>query len=651
MIWQTTGNPLHAAAQQAHRARWRIILATIALSCVLAIIAAIAPHSFPLLFVPLLLCGAAVAWALGPARAQPPCTESAKPSAGRLGLMELCAFFGLACALLAAFLEPSDPLIAQVWWGLGMAVPILGCIIASLSAGTVARLLATHRTDLHIAGGLFLLALLLRLPDLTASPGFVHGDEAMCGLWARAFNAGGISLLSIGWHGLPVLSYAVGGLALRLFGDDLLGLRTGSALLGSATVVLTYLLARQLFTRRAAVLSAGILATGFLAATFSRTGLHDIQGPAWTVLVVYLMVLWLRHGGALTALLVGMAMVLSVTMHWSARISPLLVCALLAQLALPGCRARAARVRELPWMAVGLLASGLPIASMFLANPGSIDARDTAISIFSSSVAAHQQAVYGTTALSTILPQQVWRTVQTLYVMGDNSTLIAWPHGMFDPLTAALCAPAILVCLRRWRSWPEALLLVWIASVLGASVLTIDPPWWPRLAPLLPAIALSIGMLLDELLHAAGDSRPTRRLPGWPVLAALLIPIVAINAHILFVDYPNSTAGTRLMAQTVVGRYLATAPGRARTVLVSDSGVTLQAPTIQFLAPYAGGCTVGRTQTLDACARVLHAPRLFIVLPGRLGTMAEIEIRYPGGTVSAIGTAAGTIMAYTLPPM
>jgi 4-amino-4-deoxy-L-arabinose transferase-like glycosyltransferase len=629
---------------------WRraCIVAGLGISLILAILVTAAPGLFGALVVPFLLCGVIVAAAIWPSAYRPFLSMAPNPALPLLPVSLLAGLLGLVCALVGALQVGSHPLTAQDWWVAGMLIPLAGLVVPFLMRQSWRLGGSLSWRECAIGVGLLLLALAVRLPSITASPPFVHGDEAMGGIYGRMFDSGSLSLLTIGWHGLPMISYAVGGVSLRLFGNTLVGLRTGNALLGSLSVVVTYLLGRELFDRRAALLGATVLAVAFLDAAFSRSGLHDIQGPAWLTLVLYLVVRWIRRGGPLLALLSGLSMVLAVTMHWSARVGPILVLCLLIYIAVRERPLWQARWRDLPWLALGLLVGGLPVAGMFLADPGSIDARDAAISIFNPKVAAHLQSVYGSAALPVVLPNQLWRTIATFYVQGDASTLIDWQGGMFDTVSVALCAPAILLALRRARTWPYALCIGWIGSVMAASVLTIDPPWWPRLAALLPAVALCIGVLLSELVRHAQGVR-FGRVPMAPLaLAALLIPLVIGNLRILYVDYPGSITNTSTMTNTLVGRYLAGVPDVDNTVLLSDSGITLQAPAIRFLAPAAAGCTVGPGQPLTSCANAASAS-LFILLPGRAGDLPALQQQFPGGQVVDVGQVAptaGMIIAY-----
>jgi len=66
-------------------------------------------------------------------------------------------------------------------------------------------------------------ALALRLPNLTALPYVVHGDEAQCGLEALRWLHGQVpSLLSVGWFGLPEAGYGLPALVMAVAGPTAL---------------------------------------------------------------------------------------------------------------------------------------------------------------------------------------------------------------------------------------------------------------------------------------------------------------------------------------------------------------------------------------------------------------------------------------------
>ncbi|HEX6507037.1 MAG TPA: glycosyltransferase family 39 protein, partial [Chloroflexota bacterium] len=265
------------------------------------------------------------------------------------------AVVGLGCAAVSARLVATDEWNAQWWWLAAMALPLLGLIADAVRRRSRLSPMKIPVGPRELAGLIPLVAvsLVLRLVNLTASPPLLHGDEASCGLYGRLFNAGHSPLLSISWFGLPMLSYAISGVGLHFFGDNVTGLRTINAVIGTASIVLLYFLGKEWFGRRAAVLAAVLLCFAFLHLELSRDGLHYVQGPACITLSLYLCTLWLKRGGIVTAYLTGMSFALALQVYWSARIAPLLVAGLLGFLFLRYRALLLARWRELAWVGVG----------------------------------------------------------------------------------------------------------------------------------------------------------------------------------------------------------------------------------------------------------------------------------------------------------
>src|SRR5581483_803136 len=86
------------------------------------------------------------------------------------------------------------------------------------------------------------------------------------------------------------LGDGINALVLTLFGDNLQGLRTGSAIGGTASVVLLYLLVRRLFGVRPALIAAWLLAVAQWHVHYSRDGMTCMQALVATILLLYLVV-------------------------------------------------------------------------------------------------------------------------------------------------------------------------------------------------------------------------------------------------------------------------------------------------------------------------------------------------------------------------
>jgi hypothetical protein len=259
--------------------------------------------------------------------------------------------------------------------------------------------------------------------------------------------------------------------------------------------------------------------------------------------------------------------------------------------------------------------------------------------------------MYGTASVLALLLQQAWRVATTFNARGDVSLQIGWGGSMLDTVSAALLPAALLLALLRWRHWPYALCLGWFGAVAGAGMLTIDAPWWPRLAALLPAVALLIGVLLAESGRLLARYLAEYRKLVAAGIAAVLLCIAIGNLRLAFVDYPAAALQAAPMKVTLLGRFLAHAPGADRTVLVSDGSMDINYETIRFLAPHAAGCTLMPGAPLSQCPLARNS-RLFVLLPGRVGDLGWLQRQRPGGRVVLVGTYAygsARILAYELP--
>jgi len=110
-----------------------------------------------------------------------------------------------------------------------------------------------------------------------------------------------------------LFSYGQAGAA-AIFGRNFLGLRAFSALLGALTIPALYLLARQLYGRRTAVIAALVLLTFPPHLHYSRLGLNNIADPLFGTLALGLLALALRTGRR--AAYVGAGLALGATQYF-----------------------------------------------------------------------------------------------------------------------------------------------------------------------------------------------------------------------------------------------------------------------------------------------------------------------------------------------
>ena len=169
------------------------------------------------------------------------------------------------------------------------------------------------RGPLLLEAGLLLavvgLAIWLRLPDLATVPPNVHGDEADVGLLARDILAGRMQVLfaTAPAAEATAVTFALHAATMRVFGDNLFGLRMASAIEGVVSIVLLYLFARRVWGPRPALLAASFMAVAAWHIHFSRTGFHYMQAPVAMLLALYFLVRGLQDRRVLDWVVCGFA--------------------------------------------------------------------------------------------------------------------------------------------------------------------------------------------------------------------------------------------------------------------------------------------------------------------------------------------------------
>jgi 4-amino-4-deoxy-L-arabinose transferase-like glycosyltransferase len=140
----------------------------------------------------------------------------------------------------------------------------------------------TKRNPLWLILAITLVALILRIWQLDSVPPGWRDDELINSLVIsqKAIN-GDLAVYYADASGHEALYHLLSAGTLALFGPGVAGIRLLPALLGTITVILTYLLASQLFGRKVALLASLALAVSFWSLMYSRIGIRHISLPVF----------------------------------------------------------------------------------------------------------------------------------------------------------------------------------------------------------------------------------------------------------------------------------------------------------------------------------------------------------------------------------
>jgi 4-amino-4-deoxy-L-arabinose transferase-like glycosyltransferase len=475
----------------------------------------------------------------------------------------------------------------------------------------------------------------------------VHGDEAAIGNDARALLQGGWNqLFRLGWAELPQLGYASVAVVMRVFGDDLYGLRMSSVIAGVLSVFLLYLIVRRAFGRRPALLAAFVLAVAQWHIQFSRTGFHYIQALLATLTVFFFALRALDNRQELDFLFTGFSVGLCLIVYYAARVVPILLALYLLYRILRERGFLRANLLGFACLMLGACVFLAPQLASYEHSPGEWSSRSNAVWLFSPDVLAHERQVYGVQSEARIVAIQAERTIESINRIGETSVQYGRPgRPLFDFWSAALLVPGVLYAMSRARQSRYFLLTVWlwVPLVLGV-MLTVDAPASPRMIVVLPVLAVFPALVVDA------GWRATEQLSGRTGQVAFGALVVALGALILHANYHDyfQQQVTKLRVAgyfTLLSQYARHVNGRDRIYLVSADN-SLGYDTVRFLVPHLDGEYLGPDPGLPLTGEPRGKGGAFVLsysAPDWAKTLATLQRAYPGGVRESHTDAAGVL--------
>lgn len=488
-------------------------------------------------------------------------------------------------------------------------------------------------------------AALLRLWQLDAAPPGLYRDEAYNGLDAMGVLQGRHAVYFTANNGREPAYIYLTALALSLLGRTVLAVRFTAALSGILTTGVVYLLGRSWFGARVGLFAAWLWAITLWPVHLSRVGLRPILLPFLLTLVFWLGTLAYRRGSLWLWLGAGLAYGAAFYTYLAVRFTPILLVALLSYLLLKHRRARSRLWPGVLWFGLGTLVTLSPLAFAALQDPNLIIGRVGQVSIFNPEIGGPNPLV--------TLTRQTGRALGMFLWSGDT-ILRHNPAGrpVFDLLMAAPFLIGLVYCLRHWRQKASAALLLWVAVMLGPTILAEDAPHFLRAVGVLPAALYFPALGLSKIWEWPKLADALRR--GLVLLLVLGTLIVTVSDYVHFVRQPDTAylfeAAARELAQRVnadgrgvdvfVDRRFRDGWPSLRFLLDDTASVSWYAAQDGIASPAAPPATIYAWpyDSLDFVAGALDAPVLISITEGPL-TRGDLEpqpyplyVRYEGTT-------------------
>ncbi len=506
--------------------------------------------------------------------------------------------------------------------------------------------LTSSRGELIALGVLLLAAALVRGWNLGWIPFNMGGDEGtqlLAGL--QLLRAPMQNPFATGWYSVPTMSFLIYGVGMRLWGATIAGGRALSVIIGTATVLTTFLLGRAVGGRKMGWVAALVVAFSAYHIHYSRLASNQILDPFIGTLSIGLLWVALRDRSALVEPispawgLAGMVAGFGWYAYFGARWVTMLIALILGWRALLELRFLKRHYRGLFLFIAGWLVVTLPLWGWYLINPSALSERYNAVSIFASGWLDLSRELTGKTTFQSLL-EQSWKSITAFHLTPDPTFWYYPQRPLLDFVTGALMLVGMAAAWLRWN-WPgRSMTLIWFWSTLiMAWVLTENPPSSQRGLLMLPAVGLLVawGVLALEEVFA----RYRRAL--MVLLGVFLVVSVALNVGFYFGVYtPQRTYGNPVAEKaTEFARYAAARPlNDGMTYFMGQPELYWDFGAMAFLLRDQPGQDVQPGEILPDVAQ----PARFVFMPNRAGEANAIQSRYPGGKLINLTAVDGRLL-------
>jgi 4-amino-4-deoxy-L-arabinose transferase-like glycosyltransferase len=395
--------------------------------------------------------------------------------------------------------------------------------VGSARAGSCSFRGSWLRRDWLLLGLLTAVAGALRLLWLADIPPGLYHDEGFNGLDALRVLAGEWPAYFEANNGRePALIY-IGALTVGLLGRSPGALRLAAAASGTLTVPATYLMARNWFSRRVAVLGTAILAATLWHVHLSRIGFRAVTLPLALALTLWAGARAYRSGKRRDWIAGGILYGLCFYTYLPIRFTPI---ALLLWGVLLRRGTRGGRLwRGAAWFCAGAALALAPLVGYTVRHWELVMGRAGQVSVFNPVI--NDGDLWGT------LARQLAATAGMFFVRGDTIVRHNLPgRPVFDPLLGVAMLVGLVQLVRNRRSAPAPVLAAsWVAVMLVPTWLAEDAPHFLRAVGVLPLAVFLPAIGLDA---AVGWLEQRGRRSWGRVLACLALAVCLI---LTTVDY------------------------------------------------------------------------------------------------------------------
>jgi 4-amino-4-deoxy-L-arabinose transferase-like glycosyltransferase len=482
-----------------------------------------------------------------------------------------------------------------------------------------------------------LLAFGLRIWQLGSIPYTLGGDEGEQGVEILRVLSGKLTNPFVtGWYSVPTLSFFFNAPTVALFGNTSFGLRLVWVLVGTASVLVTYLLVKELKGTRLALFTAALVATYHYHIHYSRLGSNQISDTLLVGLTLFFLMRAYSRGKWLDWALAGTVAGIGQYFYAGGRLALILGLLLVIYLWVQDrFKITRSKLVGVGIFIIAALVAGGPMFAYAINHPNDYNARANQIGILQNGWLVNE-ALRTDKPQGEILLDQFWRATLAFNAYPDRTGWYGLDAPLLDRLSGTLFIlgifSATLWSLRDRRLAPMA--AWWWSAILTGGMLTDTAPSSQRLITTSIPAMFFVAWAIEHFVAALGRRLPQIAAAAAGVAVVLLLGIISINIYFNEYTPQRLFAGEHAMIGTMLSEHVIQDLGSDTQIYFFGAPrMYINIGTVRYLIP-----DINKVDLLDRLESPFepeeipeNSTLLFIFLPERLDELEWVRQIYPEG--------------------
>ncbi len=499
-----------------------------------------------------------------------------------------------------------------------------------------------------ILGMLVLFSCVLGMYRLAEVPYTVHADEGMVGVYARQILEGKMkTFFSTSWYSIPQLFYFVPACGMYLFGDDLFGLRMSTVIVGTLSVIPFFVVSRAMWGWLAAIMASVLLICNHWFLHLMHCGVNYVQASFFCILLFCVWHFANQSKRLSLCVLAGLIMGIALLSYQANHLIPFLW--VFAQMWM-----WIVRWADWKWW---LLSTLIPIVLAILtilplhtnqagmvSKHGMFSARARGVVVWTEHNLKHMNYAYHAEGnMNKVWRIQTQRALLSPIAYHDTSIQYGGTIPFLDRFTAVLFMIGVVVSAHRFFDPKWSAPVLWVLGILIAGgILTVDPPFYPRLAGITALLYLIVGGAIASWLQLAKQTWISKLFVYVPI-GMFLIAVSSIHLHYYFDTYAQKVSRESVhYPQTRLAYYILDHDPNTTFFIIPGEHFTSQSGTVLFMADEY------RAMDVETPPPVFPKQnQVLVVHPSQENEIAQYRLRYPNMEFNTHKKENGEIIFYS----